>query len=90
MSSRLNTFLWASATIDPASIAAGGTGSVTATVEGASTTDVAVVSCPSLENGLIPARVYVSAADTVTIEFENHTAGAVDAASQTVYIAVFS
>lgn len=89
MSSRIHTLLKASATIDPASIAAGGTGSVTVTCEGASTDDVAVTSIPALEDGLVVARVYVSAADTVTIEFENHTAGAVDAASQTAYVAVF-
>lgn len=90
MSSRLHTFLKASGTVDPASIAAAGTGSVTVTCEGASTDDVAVASIPALENGLIVARVFVSAADTVTIELENHTSGAIDAASQTAYVAVFA
>lgn len=89
MSSRIHTMLKASGTVDPASISAGGTGSVTVTCEGASTDDVAVASIPSLEDGLIVARVFVSAADTVTIELENHTAGAIDAASQTAYVAVF-
>jgi hypothetical protein len=90
MSQRINTFLYASGTVDPASIAAGGTDSVDVTCEGASTTDVAVVSTPSLEDGLIVARVYVSAADTVTVELENHTGSPINGASQTFYVAVFS
>lgn len=89
MSSRIHTFLKASGTVDPANITAGSTAAVTVECLGANTDDVAVASIPALENGLIVARVFVSAADTVTIELENHTAGAIDAASQTAHVAVF-
>jgi hypothetical protein len=79
----------ASATYDPPLIAAGGTASTTVTVTGAAlaTDVVSRVQFSRALTGLIM-NAWVSAADTVTVQFYNPTVGAIDLASGTVQVLV--
>lgn len=72
--------LTGTATEDVASIAADASDSLTITVTGAALGDFAIFSAGVDLAGLI-ATCYVSAADTVTVNLENQTAGAIDLAS---------
>lgn len=78
-----------SATFDPPSIAGAGQTSTTVTVTGAVLGQYAVASF-SLDLQLIQLSAYVSAANTVTCLFKNGTAGAIDLASGTLAVRVFS
>ncbi|MER7213209.1 hypothetical protein ABT340_39615 [Streptosporangium sp. NPDC000239] len=82
--------LTASATLDFASIAAGAVGTLTVTVTGASTGDFALVAPPGNLNAGLVVCGFVSAADTVTIRVLNGTAGAIDPASSTWKVTVFT
>jgi len=83
-------FLQANASLDFPSVAAAGTATLTITVVGAVVGDAAFVSSASatpLLAGLIY-QAYVTAADTVTVRVNNVTAGALDAAAQSVTVVV--
>lgn len=80
------TWLYASATYDPASIAAGASLTTTVNVPGAEMGDFAHASRSVDSTLTVNARV--SAAGVVTLTYFNPTAGAVDQASHTVYVAV--
>jgi hypothetical protein len=69
------------ATLDPASIAAGATGTATITVAGATLGDYAMVSPPYDLGGLEPGYPVVSSVNTVKITLRNNTAAAIDLAS---------
>jgi hypothetical protein len=70
-----------------ASVAAGVEIDTAVVVEGAELGQVAMVSAPSLEGGLV-ASAFVSASNEVTVRISNVSAGAVDPADQDVFIAV--
>lgn len=78
----------ASATVDPASVASGVTGTDTITVPGVALGDMVICFASSVSEGNMTIRCYVSAADTVTILYANNTAGAVDLASSTFKVLV--
>lgn len=73
---------------DLGSIAAGGLGTVTATVPGAVVGNVAYCSPSSLDSGLAIAMVRVSAADTVQVRVQNVSVSAINPPSITWEIAV--
>jgi hypothetical protein len=79
--------IMATATLDFGSVSANDDAELTASVGGAEVGQVATVSAPSLDSGLV-ASAYVSAAGTVTVRVSNVTAGAIDPASQDFYLAV--
>jgi hypothetical protein len=82
--------LTASATLDFGSIAAQDDLELTITVTGASVGDAVALGPPAaLESGLA-ATGYVSAADTVTVRLVNGTAGAIDPASATWKVLVYT
>lgn len=72
-----------SATYDPGSLADGAGVTTTVTVTGAALGDFAVASF-SLDLQGITMTAYVSAADTVSVRFQNETTGAIDLASGTL------
>ena len=78
-----------SVTYDPPSIAAGGTATTTLTVTGAALA-ADVVSRVQFSRALVGIimTAWVSAADTVTVQFYNPTAGALDLASGTLQVLV--
>lgn len=76
------------ATFDAASVAAATTVEQTITVPGVKVGDVVVVSKSDLDAGLLYGTARVSAADTVSLQIANVTAGAIDAASETVVVTV--
>ncbi len=81
------TFLYGSATYDPPSLAAGVSTTTTVTVVGAELGDF--VTLPSFSISMpLTVTAKVTAADTVTLNYANETAGTVDAASHTVYVEV--
>jgi hypothetical protein len=82
------TILEGSGVVDVASIGADASASLTVTVTGAVLGDFALFSSGVDLAGLI-GTCYVSAADTVTINLENQTAGAIDLASTTWKAKVF-
>lgn len=83
--------LGASATYDAASITATCTESSAITVTGAKTGDPCMVGVAATPGALnVSWTCYVSAADAVKVKVCNPTAGAIDPASQTVYVRVFS
>lgn len=84
----LKTALKGSKLFDFASIASGAQATTTITVTGATTTSVVVIGYSSTPEVGIEFRAYVSAADTVTLEANNRTAGAIDPASRTYYVLV--
>lgn len=71
------------------SIAAGATGTVTATVTGAATGDAVVFNAASPADGLAFVGAYVSAANTVTLVYTNHSGDAVDAGALSTTILWF-
>lgn len=73
---------------DFASIAGAGNATQTVAVTGADTTDVVVLGFSSAPEAGIEFRAWVSAADTVTLQAINRTAGAIDPASRTYYFLV--
>lgn len=76
----VNEVLNGTATIDPASIAAGATATASITVTSAALGDYVIIAPPYSLQGLV-ATAYVSAADTVTAVLYNPTAAAIDLAS---------
>lgn len=71
-------------TLDPASVAAGGTGTETAAVPEAKVGDCVIVNPRGgLTDGLIIGHVRVSAAGTIEITLENHTGSPIDQGSGT-------
>lgn len=72
------------ATVDLGSVAANTSEEETATVTGVKTGDVVVCVNSSLDAGQVIADARVSAANTVTLQVINTTAGAIDAASKTM------
>lgn len=71
------------ATVNLGSVAANTSEVETATVTGVKTTDMVFAEKPTLEAGLVIGTCWVSAANTVSIQVINTTAGAIDAASET-------
>lgn len=84
----INT-LTGSATYDPPSLADGAGASTTVTVTGAVLGDYAVASF-SLSTQGITVTANVTAADTVTVRFQNETTGVIDLASGTLRVRTFS
>ena len=72
------------ATVDLGSVAANTSEEETATVTGVKSGDYVAVVKPSLEAGIILGTVRVTADDTVAIQVVNTTAGAIDAASESM------
>ena len=66
---------------NPASIAAGGVGTVALTITGVDTTDLVFLNPRALANGLVMVKATVTAADTVTVSLLNTTAAAIDDAA---------
>jgi hypothetical protein len=79
----LSTRLTGSATYDPPSLADGAGATTTVTVTGAILGDYAVASFSRDLQG-INVTAYVSAADTVSVRFQNETGGTIDLASGTL------
>lgn len=79
----LPLFYQGSATFDPPNLAAGAGTTTTVTAAGAILGDLAFASF-SLDLQGITVTAYVSAADTVSVRFQNQTAGAIDLASGTL------
>lgn len=77
------------ATVDLGSVAADTSEEETATVTGVRSGDIVIVRKPTLEAGIVIADARVSADDTVTLQVVNATAGAIDAASETMDFIVF-
>jgi hypothetical protein len=76
--------------IDVASVAANTTAAQTFTISGLRTTDIVLsVSKPSLSAGLGICGARVSAADTVSITFNNNTVGAIDPAAEVYTFVIF-
>ena len=71
------------ATVDLGSVAANTSETETATVVGVKVGDFVLAEKPTLEAGLVIGTCWVSAADTVSIQVINTTAGAIDEASET-------
>ncbi len=69
--------------INPSSVAANSESVQTFTVNGLSTNDVVTVNKPSDSIGLGIIQVWVSATDTLSIKFYNHTGSPIDAGSET-------
>lgn len=76
------------ATATVGAIAANTTGTVSLTVPGVDTNDIAVVSCAGLTTGLAISDAYVSAAGTIIVKLANVTAAEVAAASETFKVVV--
>lgn len=77
------------ATVDLGSVAANTSEVETATVPGVVTTDFVIAEKPTLEAGLLIGSCWVSAANTVSIQVINTTAGAIDESSETWRFLVF-
>lgn len=91
VANKLTAMLGNSATYDAASITATCTESTNITVTGAKLGDVCSVGAPTAVGALnISVTCYVFAADAVRIKVCNPTAGAIDPASGTYYVRVFS
>ena len=78
----------ASATYDPGSLADGAGATTTVTATGAVLGDFALASF-SLDLQGISVTAYVSAADTVSVRFQNESGGVLDLASGTLRVLVF-
>lgn len=70
-------------TINPASIAATTISTQTFTLTGAVVNDSLVLNPPALTTGMLVLQSFVSAANQITITFQNTTGGAIDEASAT-------
>jgi hypothetical protein len=84
----LKTAIKGSKVHDFASIATGALDSTTIAISGALTSHVVSIGYSSAPETGIEYRAYVSAADTVTLQAINRTAGAIDPASRTYYVLV--
>lgn len=82
------TMLSGTATYDPGSLADGAGATTTVTVTGAALGDIALASF-SLDISGISVTAYVSAADTVSVRFQNETTGTLDLAEGTLKAVVF-
>lgn len=71
------------ATVDLGSVAANTSETETVTITGLKTTDFVIPRKPTLEAGLLIGTCWVSAADTLSIQVINTTAGAIDETSET-------
>lgn len=69
--------------VDPASLATATEVETAVTVTGAKVGDLVFASPISLDSGLEPKGVRVSAADTVQVAIRNNTAGTIDGAART-------
>lgn len=76
-------------TLDFASIAAAGTGTLNVTVPGAQVGDAVLLGLPASVNAGLVLNAHVSAADTVTVRAFNITAVAIDPASSGYSVLVF-
>lgn len=81
---RSNSFLVGSATYDAANLVDGAGATTTITVTGAALGDFVVGVSHSVDLAGITVTAYVSAANTVSVRFQNATGGAVDLASGTL------
>jgi len=81
-------YLEGSATYDPPSLADGAGTTTTVTVTGAATGDFAVVSFGG-DLSSLTVTAYVSAANTVSVRFQNESGGVVDLGSSTLRVRVF-
>lgn len=72
--------------LDVSSVAANSESVQTFTVSGLKTSDVVTVNKPSNSAGLDLAQAWVSADDTLSIKFRNHTGSPIDPASETYRI----
>lgn len=81
-------FLESSATFNPANLVDGAGETTTVTVTGAALGDYAIASF-SLDLQGITVTAYISAADTVSVRFQNESGGALDLASGTLRARVF-
>lgn len=70
------------ATLNPASVAANSEDTQTFTIEGLTTNDIVEINKPSDTAGLSLSQWWVSAADTLSVKFRNHTGGAIDPPSE--------
>lgn len=75
--------LQGTATFDPASLADGAGTTTTVTVTGAALGDIALASFSAALQGIM-VTAWVSAANTVSVRFQNETGGALDLASGTI------
>lgn len=82
-----DTLIAAKATIDVANLADAAGATSTITVPGAALGDF-VIGSTELDRQGITVTFYVSAADTVSVRFQNESGGIVDLASQTVSVLV--
>lgn len=82
-----SSFLFGSATYDPASLTTGSGATTTITVTGAALGDF-VMPSNSLDLQGILLTAYVSAANTVSVRFQNQTGGTLDLLSATVAVLV--
>lgn len=73
-------------TIDPASVSASSESVQTFTVSGLSVRDQVSVDKPSDTAGLLLAQAWVSATDTLSLKFYNHTGSPIDPPSETYRI----
>jgi hypothetical protein len=80
--------LTGTATFDPASLADGAGATTTVAVAGAALGDAAVASF-SLDTQGITIAAWVSAANTVSVRFQNESGGTLDIASGTLKATVF-
>lgn len=83
-----STMLTGSATYDPASLADGAGATTTVTVTGAALGDLVLPSF-SVDLAGVSVTAYVSAANTVSVRFQNESGGTVDLASGTIVARVF-
>lgn len=67
---------------NPASVSAGATATEAVTVTGAVLGQTVRAVKPTVDAGLVVVAAYVSAADTVTVTFENTSGGAINAAAE--------
>ena len=81
--------LRASAALDFPSVAAAGVATLTVTVKGAAVGDDVTLSHRAAPTAGLRYAAWVSAVDTVTVQVNNLTAGAVDAVSATIGVIVF-
>ncbi|MDH3981273.1 MAG: hypothetical protein OES84_00055 [Kiritimatiellaceae bacterium] len=75
-----------SQSIDVASVAANSESVQTFTVAGLVTSDVVIVNKPSNSAGLDLVQSWVSAADTLSLKYRNHTGSPIDPGSETYRI----
>jgi len=73
-------------TLNPTSIPANSEDTQTFTVTGLTTEDIVTVNKPTDTAGISISQVWVSAADTLSIKFRNHTGGAIDPGSESYLI----